>query len=29
VYSGNSSHGPFAHIDVRGFEAHWGGGLGQ
>ena len=29
VYSGNSSHGPFAHIDVRGFAAHWGGGLGQ
>jgi hypothetical protein len=31
VYSGNSSHGPFTHIDVRGFSAHWGlgGGAGE
>jgi hypothetical protein len=26
VYSGNRSHGPFTHIDVRGFVAHWGVG---
>jgi len=24
VYAGTSSHGPFTHIDVRGFPAHWG-----
>jgi hypothetical protein len=29
VYPGNSSHGPFVHIDVRGFPAHWGEGRGQ
>ena len=27
VYAATSSHGPFTHIDVRGFAAHWG--LGQ
>jgi uncharacterized protein YcbK (DUF882 family) len=24
VYRGNSSHGPFAHVDVRGWRARWG-----
>jgi len=29
VYAATSSHGPFTHIDVRGFPAHWGlGGEG-
>lgn len=23
-YSGNSAHGPFVHVDVRGFDARWG-----
>lgn len=23
-YSGNGAHGPFVHVDVRGFEARWG-----
>ena len=27
VYSGNRSHGPFTHIDVRGSAAHWGVGM--
>jgi hypothetical protein len=29
VYSGNRSHGPFTHIDVRGSAAHWGAGVGR
>jgi hypothetical protein len=24
VYASTRSHGPFAHIDVRGASAHWG-----
>ncbi len=24
VYAATSGHGPFCHIDVRGFSAHWG-----
>ena len=24
VYRANSAHGPFAHIDVRGYRARWG-----
>lgn len=24
VYRGNSAHGPFAHVDVRGWRARWG-----
>lgn len=23
-YSGNGAHGPFVHVDVRGFDARWG-----
>ena len=23
VYSGNSAHGPFTHIDTRGYPARW------
>ena len=24
VYRANSAHGPFAHVDVRGWRARWG-----
>ena len=24
VYSDNGAHGPFLHVDVRGYKARWG-----
>jgi hypothetical protein len=26
VYPGNGAHGPFTHIDARGYRARWTGG---
>jgi uncharacterized protein YcbK (DUF882 family) len=28
VYPGNGAHGPFTHIDARGYRARWTGGPG-
>jgi hypothetical protein len=28
IYPGNGAHGPFAHIDARGYRARWTGGPG-
>jgi hypothetical protein len=28
VYDGTASHGPFVHVDVRGYQARWGSGSG-
>lgn len=25
IYNGNGAHGPFVHVDLRGFKARWGG----
>jgi len=25
IYPGNAAHGPFAHIDTRGYRARWTG----
>ena len=25
IYNGTGAHGPFVHVDMRGFKARWGG----